>query len=59
MRKGLLLLATLCLAQESRVSQAAPSLTVVVVGGLSVSNSGLLGPIDVELNPQYNVTAAS
>jgi chromosome segregation protein len=43
-----------CLAQESRVSQEAPRLPSVVVGGLSVSNSSFLGPIDLELNAQYN-----
>jgi chromosome segregation protein len=43
-----------CLAQESRVSQEAPRLPSVVVGAVSVSNSAFLGPIDLELNPQYN-----
>lgn len=44
-----------CLGQESRVSQEAPRLPSVVVGGISVSNSAFLGPIDLELNPQYSV----
>ncbi len=43
-----------CLAQESRVSQDAPRLPCVVVGAISVSNSVFLGPVDLELNPQYN-----
>ncbi len=43
-----------CLAQESRVSQEPPHLPAVVVAGLSVSNSAFLGPIDLELNPQYS-----
>jgi hypothetical protein len=43
-----------CLAQESRVSQDAPLLPAVVVVGISVSNSSFLGPVDLELNPQYN-----
>lgn len=43
-----------CLAQESRVSQDEPLLPSVVVGGISVSNSLFLGPIDLEVNPQYN-----
>lgn len=42
-----------CLAQESRVSQAAPQLPSVVVAGISVSNSVFLGPIDLSVNPQY------
>ncbi len=44
-----------CLAQESRVSQAPPDLPAVTVASISVSNSSFLGPIDLELNPQYNV----
>lgn len=43
-----------CLAQESRVSQESPRLPVVIVSGISVSNSAFLGPIDLELNPQYS-----
>lgn len=43
-----------CLAQESRVSQDAPRLPSVAVASISVSNSAFLGPIDLELNPQYN-----
>ena len=43
-----------CLAQESRVSQETPQLPAVVVVSLSVSNSAFLGPIELELNPQYS-----
>jgi chromosome segregation protein len=43
-----------CLAQESRVSQQPPQLPSVVATGMSVSNSSFLGPIELELNPQYN-----
>jgi chromosome segregation protein len=43
-----------CLAQESRVSHEAPRLPLTVVGSISISNSSFLGPIDLELNPQYN-----
>jgi len=43
-----------CLAEESRVSQNTPQLPAVVVAGLSVSNSAFLGPIDLQINPQYN-----
>jgi len=44
-----------CLAPESRVSQDAPRLPSVAVASISVSNSAFLGPIDLELNPQYSV----
>lgn len=43
-----------CLAQESRVSQEAPRLPLAAVAAVSVTNSLFLGPIDLELNPQYN-----
>ena len=42
-----------CLAQESRVFQEQPRLPAVIIGSLSVSNSKFLGPIDLDLNPQY------
>ncbi len=43
-----------CLAQESRISHTEPRLPAVVITGISVSNSQFLGPVDLELNPQYN-----
>lgn len=43
-----------CLAQESRISQETPSLPSVVIEAISVSNSAFLGPVELELNPQYN-----
>jgi chromosome segregation protein len=43
-----------CLAPESRVSQETPLLPALVIASISVSNSLFLGPIDLELNPQYN-----
>jgi len=43
-----------CLAQESRVSQDTPRLPAIVVASISVGNSAFLGPVDLELNPQYN-----
>ncbi|MGO9170753.1 MAG: TrlF family AAA-like ATPase [Rhodomicrobium sp.] len=43
-----------CLAQESRVSQEQPKLPVTIITGITVSNSTFLGPIELELNPQYN-----
>lgn len=42
-----------CLAQESRISQDPPRLPSLVLESLSVSNSAFLGPIELELNPQY------
>jgi chromosome segregation protein len=44
-----------CLAQESRVSHEAPLLPSVVVSSISASNSVFLGPINLDLNPQYSV----
>jgi chromosome segregation protein len=43
-----------CLAQESRISHDTPRLPAVAVESISVSNSLLLGPIDLAFNPQYN-----
>jgi type III restriction enzyme len=43
-----------CLAQESRISQEQPKLPATVITGITVSNSTFLGPIDLELNPQYS-----
>jgi chromosome segregation protein len=43
-----------CLAQESRISQEPPPLPPVVIEAISVSNSAFLGPVELELNPQYN-----
>jgi chromosome segregation protein len=43
-----------CLAQESRIAQARPAMPLVFVTRLSVSNSKFMGPIELELNPQYN-----
>ena len=43
-----------CLAQESRVSHEPPLLPAVIIGSVSVSNSSFLGPVHLELNPQYS-----
>jgi chromosome segregation protein len=43
-----------CLAQESRVAHSEPAVPSVSITRLRVSNSQFLGPIDLELNPQYN-----
>lgn len=43
-----------CLAQESRISLNAPRVPETYLANVSISNSGFLGPVDLELNPQYN-----
>ena len=43
-----------CLAKESRISHVDPALPQMVITRLSVSNSHFMGPIELELNPQYN-----
>ena len=43
-----------CLAQESRISHEVPQMPSVSIGGVKVSNSAFLGPVDLELNAQYN-----
>lgn len=42
-----------CLAEESRIAHTQPSLPTAVLRRVSVSNSMFLGPVDLELNPQY------
>lgn len=43
-----------CLASRSRIAHTRPSLPSTQITRLSVSNSRHLGPLDLELNPQYN-----
>jgi chromosome segregation protein len=43
-----------CLAQESRIAVTEPQLPSVVITRLNVTNSQFMGPVDLELNPQYN-----
>lgn len=43
-----------CLARSSRISQTKPGMPVVQITRIDVSNSKFLGPVSVELNPQYN-----
>jgi type III restriction enzyme len=43
-----------CLAEESRIDLEEPRLPSVVITALHVSNSQFMGPIDLDLNPQYN-----
>lgn len=43
-----------CLAEQSRISQTAPSLPTAAITRLSVSNSMFMGPVELALNPQCN-----
>lgn len=43
-----------CLAQESRVAHDTPHVPETFIATLSVSNSSFLGPLDLDLNPQYS-----
>jgi type III restriction enzyme len=43
-----------CLADDTRLSQARPVLPTSFIAQLAVSNSQFLGPVDLELNQQYN-----
>lgn len=43
-----------CLAAESRIAHEEPGLPSVFVTRVVVSNSKFLGPVSLELNPQYN-----
>jgi len=43
-----------CLAFESRIAHEEPRLPSVFVTRVVVSNSKFLGPVSLELNPQYN-----
>ncbi len=43
-----------CLAKDSRISQTEPLLPSVFITGIEVSNSKFLGPLNVELNAQFN-----
>jgi type III restriction enzyme len=43
-----------CLAQESRISHSRPEVPTVWISRLSVDNCMFLGPIELELNQQFN-----
>jgi len=43
-----------CLARHSRISHDEPRLPAVRITRIEVSNSRFLGPINLDLNPQYN-----
>jgi chromosome segregation protein len=43
-----------CLARHSRIAHSEPSLPPVRITRIEVSNSKFLGPIAIDLNPQYN-----
>jgi chromosome segregation protein len=43
-----------CLAHESRIAHKEPGLPAVIITRLNVTNSKFMGPVDLELNPQYS-----
>jgi type III restriction enzyme len=43
-----------CLAEETRLTHVSPKLPSSYISRMSVSNSRFLGPIDLELNQEYN-----
>ncbi|MDQ3030375.1 MAG: hypothetical protein M3R09_10190, partial [Actinomycetota bacterium] len=43
-----------CLAEESRIAHVQPGIPSVHITRVTVSNSKFLGPVALELNPQYN-----
>jgi type III restriction enzyme len=42
-----------CLARRSRISQTEPELPSIRIVRIEVSNSKFMGPLSIELNPQY------
>jgi type III restriction enzyme len=42
-----------CLARQTRLHQTEPQLPAITITSLEISNSTFLGPIDLELNPQF------
>ena len=43
-----------CLARQTRITHVQPAIPSARIAAVHVSNSKFLGPIDLELNPQYN-----
>ena len=43
-----------CLAEESRISHLRPELPSTCITRVSISNSSFMGPIELEMNRQYN-----
>jgi type III restriction enzyme len=43
-----------CLAEESRICHSEPALPAIHITRIRVSASVFMGPMDLELNPQYN-----
>ena len=43
-----------CLAEESRISHSRPELPSTCITRVSVSNSSFMGPLELDLNRQYN-----
>jgi type III restriction enzyme len=43
-----------CLARQTRLDHRKPELPTAVIESIKVSNSRFMGPLDLELNPQFN-----
>ena len=43
-----------CLARDSRLSQTEPTIPLITLTSINVSNSAFLGPFNLELNNQFN-----
>ena len=43
-----------CLARQTRLTDREPELPTAVIQSVKVSNSRFMGPVDLELNPQFN-----
>lgn len=48
-----------CLARKTRIAHSQPQSPALLIEGLHVSLSKFLGPIDLELNPQFNCLIGS
>ncbi|QDT48924.1 chromosome segregation protein [Symmachiella dynata] len=43
-----------CLARQTRLSDREPELPTALIQSVKVSNSRFMGPVDLDLNPQFN-----
>ena len=48
-----------CLARKSRISHEAPALANIWITSVEVSNSRFMGPVALEVNPQYSALIGS
>jgi type III restriction enzyme len=48
-----------CLARQTRIAHQQPQSPVLLIESIQVSNSKFLGPIDLEINPQFNCLIGS